>query len=157
MNANDKKDSLGMLGERLVLRYLESQGHKVEMSYDKYDSKKDLVVDGKFCEVKTQMPWHKENSFSINPSQYKKCSDADMLFFVESPSSVNGGVIHIWDFSKSKDKITSKSTRDGRTMYLYNKLNGDIVDTITNDEYIRIAEKYGTSNSKNTYEKFLEK
>ena len=80
-----------------------------------------------------------------------------MLFFVESPSSVNDGVIHIWDFSKSKDKVTSKHTRDGRTMYLYNKLNGDIVDTITNDEYIRIAEKYGTSNSKNTYEKFLEK
>ena len=82
MKNTDKLDALGMLGERLALSYLESKGHKVELSFDKYDYEKDITVDDNLlCEVKTQQPWHLQNSFTIKGNQLRKCKSADILLF----------------------------------------------------------------------------
>ena len=146
MKTTDKLDALGMLGERLALKYLESKGHKVELSFDKYDYEKDITVDGNLlCEVKTQQPWHLQNSFTIKGNQLRKCKSADILLFVETPSNENGNKIAIWDFSENKDKVVTKTTRDNRTMYLYNKKYGKLVATISDEKYVNTAKKYNSS------------
>jgi hypothetical protein len=76
---------LGAVGEGIVRRFFESQGCQVHMSEDKFDSEKDMIVDGNTVEVKTLLPIYKFNSFCLPVQQSKKCESVDRLIFIEVP------------------------------------------------------------------------
>ena len=86
MTKEELMNELGLAGEKVVINMLSDEGCKIKTSVDKYDSEKDLLVNGKYkVEVKTQAPFVKENSFSFLPNQLKKCTSADVLYFVSVP------------------------------------------------------------------------
>jgi hypothetical protein len=86
LTAEQQRSKTGDLGEKLVARYYRSLSHTVEESLDLFDRKKDMTVDGLTCEVKTQQLWHKEEAFTVKSNQVEKCTDIDILIFVETPS-----------------------------------------------------------------------
>lgn len=47
-----KKTLLGILGEKIVAKYLRDKGHEVNESLYMFDSSKDMLVDGNCVEVK---------------------------------------------------------------------------------------------------------
>jgi hypothetical protein len=81
---------LGRAGELVVIDMLKSLGLDLQIRdmylENKYDSEKDILVDGKYrVEVKTQAPFVKMNAFTFLPNQIKKCTLADVLYFVSVP------------------------------------------------------------------------
>jgi hypothetical protein len=64
---------------------LSGLGLRVEQSINKYDSEKDMLVDGYKVEVKTETPYVMKNCFSFRPNQLKKCSTVDVLYIVSVP------------------------------------------------------------------------
>lgn len=80
-------NELGLAGEKIITSMLSKLGCQVEPSYDKYDSKKDLLVDGKKVEVKTQIPFAKKKAFTFSPWQLKKCQSVDVLYFIAIPNT----------------------------------------------------------------------
>jgi hypothetical protein len=79
---------LGLEGEKVIVEMLRQLDIDVYHVYDdnKFDREKDILVDGKYkVEVKTQAPFVKLDSFSFLPNQLKKCTEADVLYFVSVP------------------------------------------------------------------------
>jgi hypothetical protein len=97
MNKEQMMVELGSIGEDLVADLYRRQGSEVVLSEDKYDSVKDMLIDGKTCEVKTQMPYHIKKMFSIRVDQYFKCMNANKLIWVEAPSKHNDYRIDIYE------------------------------------------------------------
>ena len=140
-----KMNQLGMAGEKLVSNFFRSLGHTVEESLSTYDRVKDMTVDGKTCEVKTQQPFHVEDAFTMKENQLKKCKDVDKLIFVEAPEP-KANVVYIWEAPKEHRKFRTRVTRDGRNMYLLDKGNMILLTSI-NDKVL-VNEMKGFSNSK---------
>lgn len=86
LTCKNNKDKLGNIGEQIVAYYLGGT-----LSENKYDDKKDLVLDTlENCEVKTQSRHVTKNLFSIraptaskNKNQIFKCQTVEKLYFVE--------------------------------------------------------------------------
>lgn len=85
MNKNEIIQILGKTGEKIIANMLMSEGKKVEFSIDEYDREKDLVVDGKKVEVKTEQPFVVKNALTFGENQLRKCRSVDRLFFVTVP------------------------------------------------------------------------
>lgn len=85
MNRSQRVEMLGAIGEGIVRRFFQAQGCQVQMSEDKFDAEKDMIVDGKTVEVKTLLPIYKYNSFCLPLQQSKKCESVDRLIFIEVP------------------------------------------------------------------------
>ena len=86
MTKDELMNELGLSGEKIIINMLSEEGCKVKTSINKYDSEKDLLVDDTYTvEVKTQAPFVKENAFTFNPSQLRKCKSVDVLYFVSVP------------------------------------------------------------------------
>tara|TARA_Y100001956_G_scaffold75372_1_gene83282 strand:- start:952 stop:1386 length:435 start_codon:yes stop_codon:yes gene_type:complete len=84
----DKRLLLGNAGEKIVANYLNKQKIFVEHSVDPYDNQKDLKINGKHLEVKTQVPFITKRCFTIKDNhQLKKCQNADYFVFVQAPCS----------------------------------------------------------------------
>ena len=68
----ERKILLGLIGERIVAHYLRNMGHVVEESLNVFDTEKDMMVDGKPVEVKTQVPKRTDDLaggiFEMDPS-----------------------------------------------------------------------------------------
>lgn len=82
--SRDKNKVLGNLGEEIVLDRLKrfSNLNNIHLSYDLYDSEKDIVFGDGIVEVKTQVPFISKKAFTIRPNQLQKCLNVDHLFFV---------------------------------------------------------------------------
>ena len=145
LNDSERKTKTGELGEKLVARYYRSLGLPVEESLDLFDSKKDMLVDNKTCEVKAQQAWHKENSFSVRSNQLRKCTDIDILIFVETPSKYNQNTVRLYEMPKEKRKVKTLTTSDGRTMHLFSKNNAILLETITDENIVKQFERYSLS------------
>lgn len=145
LNDSERRMKTGDLGEKLVARYYRSNEILVEESLNLNDSKKDMLVDNKTCEVKTQQAWHKENSFSIRVNQLKKCTDVDILIFVETPSKYNQNTVRLYEMPKEKRKVKTLTTSDGRTMHLFSKNNAILLETITDENIVKQFERYSLS------------
>lgn len=81
---------LGRAGELVVIEMLKSLGLNLQIRdmylENKYDSEKDILVDGKYrVEIKTQAPFVKMDAFTFLPNQIRKCTSADVLYFVSVP------------------------------------------------------------------------
>lgn len=85
MNDYEKRNEMGLAGEKIVTNMLSALGLKIEQSVNKYDSEKDMLVDGYKVEVKTETPYVLKDCFSFRPNQLKKCSSVDVLYIVSVP------------------------------------------------------------------------
>ena len=57
----------------------------MKLSTDPYDSKKDMWVNDKTCEVKTQVPYIIKKGFTLKKNQLNKCLNADYFVIVQAP------------------------------------------------------------------------
>jgi hypothetical protein len=80
---NNIKRSAGEIGENIVLEFFKG----AIRTSDWYDNKKDGTINGMTYEVKTIRLNHSTQSFWIDKSQWQKCDDVDLLFFVKIPES----------------------------------------------------------------------
>jgi len=87
MTREEKMGELGLTGEKVVTNMLNRlhPGLVIEHSINKYDSEKDMLVDGKKVEVKTESPYVLANCFSFRPNQLNKCRKVDVLYIVSVP------------------------------------------------------------------------
>ena len=135
-----KMEKLGLEGEKLVKAIYEIMGHTVILSEDKYDSEKDMLIDGQTCEVKTQIPVITQNCMAIKTNQYYKCINADILLFVEIPYSNRYGVNETVNIYQAKIRDSSNSlwipwrSADGRDMMLYPISKLTLIESIQNEE-----------------------
>lgn len=119
----DKKTRLGKMGEICVGNYLTRKGHKVIYSIDPYDSNKDLLVDDEHVEVKTQIPYINQQSFTIRKNQLEKCRSVDALFFVALPSN--------------KNKVRFSYPNQG-SIFLVNPKTFECVEEMTSDRQLKL-------------------
>ena len=87
----EKSKLLGELGEGIIAEHFQNLGCDVRKSWDPLDSTKDMTIDGKTIEVKTQIPLIKNNSLTMKKTQLKKCRSVDRLFFVTCPYNLRIG------------------------------------------------------------------
>lgn len=111
---------LGKTGEKIVSNYYSRSGNVVEQSINNFDSTKDMLVDGKKIEVKTQVPFVMKSSFTFRKNQLRKCLNADTVIFVSVP---NGKMKHysdgkVYAIESKKLKYDFYTTKDGREMVL---------------------------------------
>ena len=83
--ADYKRKVLGDIGEKIVGNYMSKIGRTVEMSTDPFDSEKDMKVNGVSLEVKTQVPYCLEKSFTIRRNQLNKCLNVEYFVIVQAP------------------------------------------------------------------------
>lgn len=145
---NQKNDMLGRIGEKIVANFLTSQGKFVQESVDPFDSVKDLIVDGKTVEVKTQAPFVIENAISFRENQLKKCRNVDEFYVLVAPLhdrhfKYEGCILKI---DPKTFKTRMRKTKDGRSMLLISIIQDavSIVKKIT-DEEMNLLRKYTTS------------
>ena len=109
-----RKTLLGNAGEKIVTNFFSKKGFNVEISIDPYDNQKDMKVNDKTVEVKTQVPFIFKNAFTIKDNhQLKKCKNADALVFVQAPCSKSdkAGIFQIdkgFEYSKYTTKKKNK-------------------------------------------------
>lgn len=122
MTKEQKMDALGLAGEKIVTNMLNSLSDKlkIEHSIDKFDSEKDMLVDGYTVEVKTQVPFLMKNAFTFKPNQLKKCRSVDVLYFVSVPPPNHQDKWAGWIFraDPKKFRYQNYTTKDGRNMIL---------------------------------------
>lgn len=124
------RHELGSEGEELVANWFRSRGLTVERSTDTFDGEKDLTINGKSVEVKTQtiyrrFPYLQDFSpaftvpiledTKISRNQLNKCLNVDHLIFV-SRSSMDDPNVRIFrapELGKRHFTI-SRNSRDGR-------------------------------------------
>jgi len=129
MNKEQMMVELGSIGEDLVADLFRRQGSEVALSENKYDSVKDMIVDGQTCEVKTQMPYHIKKMFTIKVDQYFKCMNADKLIWVETPSKHNDYRIDIYESPARGLRMFRKYKAQGRDMYGMNYCDITLIDS----------------------------
>jgi hypothetical protein len=142
---------LGKTGEKIVSNFFSKSGKIVEQAINNFDSTKDMVVDGKKIEVKTQVPFVLKSSFTFRKNQLRKCLNADQVVFVSIP---NGTMKHysdgkVYSIDSKKLKYDLYTTKDGREMVLINIGQPDMIELYKmSDEECKELMKYTTSSWK---------
>ena len=153
MTTEQKIEALGLIGEKYVANYLAENNRVVKHSLDKFDSRKDLLVDGKITvEVKTGVPFISERAFSVHRAQLDKCRYVDELYFVTIPAFKFKSDLTGWLYSvepktfKCKTKKVPRGDGTFREMLLI-PIEQDAVTRIHKiDDYaINEMMKYNTS------------
>ena len=149
MNKKELMNELGLAGEKIVINMLSGEGCRIESSINKYDSEKDLMVDGQYkVEVKTQVPFIMKNSFTFKPNQLHKCRSVDVLYFVSVPAPRHTDKWAGWIFRvEPKNFVTTTyRTKDGREMILINREQPALIPVKKmSDEEARELQKYTVS------------
>jgi len=149
MTKEELMNELGLAGEKIVINMLSSEGCRIESSINKYDSEKDLMVDGQYkVEVKTQVPFIMKNSFTFKPNQLRKCRSVDVLYFVSVPPPRHHDKWAGWIFRvEPKNFVTTTyRTKDGREMILINREQPALVPVKKmTDEEAKELQKYTVS------------
>jgi hypothetical protein len=101
------REQIGGIGENLAKSFFEWRGSEVVLSEDQYDTTKDMVVDGKTTEIKTQtiyrqfpcengtkqpaftVPISNKNLRQVFTNQLNKCLTVERLVFVSRPGIDN--------------------------------------------------------------------
>jgi hypothetical protein len=149
MTKEELMNELGLAGEKIVINMLSGEGCRIESSINKYDSEKDLMVDGQYkVEVKTQVPFIMKNSFTFKPNQLRKCRSVDVLYFVSVPAPRHTDKWAGWIFRvEPKNFVTTTyRTKDGREMLLINREQPALFPVKKmSDEEARELQKYTVS------------
>ena len=147
----DNKQMLGKLGESLVMKYFVEKNCKVIPSVDQFDKEKDLIVDNEKFEIKTQVLWKQENAFTVERSQLTKCRNVSRLIWIEVPtpfSSENTPLYILEDLPIEKRQFRLKKTKNGKVMYLRDKKQMTLLETITDVKIISQAKRFSSSEYK---------
>jgi hypothetical protein len=149
MTKEELMNELGLAGEKIVINMLSGEGCRIQSSIDKYDSEKDLMVDGQYkVEVKTQVPFIMKNSFTFKPNQLRKCRSVDVLYFVSVPPPRHNDKWGGWIFRVDPKNFvtTTYRTKDGREMILINRDQPALVPVKKmTDEEAKELQKYTVS------------
>ena len=149
MTKEELMNELGLAGEKIVINMLSGEGCRIESSINKYDSEKDLMVDGQYkVEVKTQVPFIMKNSFTFKPNQLRKCRSVDVLYFVSVPAPRHTDKWAGWIFRVEPKNFatTTYRTKDGREMILINREQPALFPVKKmSDEEARELQKYTVS------------
>jgi hypothetical protein len=149
MTKEELMNELGLAGEKIVINMLSEEGCKIKTSVDKYDSEKDLLVDGQYkVEVKTQVPFVMQNAFTFKPNQLRKCRSVDVLYFVSVPPPRHQDKWAGWIFRVEPQKFTTRNykTKDGREMVLIDREQPALTPIKKmSDEEIKELQKYTVS------------
>ena len=149
MTKEELMNELGLAGEKIVINMLSDEGCRIKTSVDKYDSEKDLLVDGQYkVEVKTQVPFVMQNAFTFKPNQLRKCRSVDVLYFVSVPPPRHEDKWAGWIFRVEPKKFVTRNykTKDGREMILIDREQSALVPVkkMTDDE-MKELQKYTVS------------
>ena len=143
MNKETKAVKLGQLGENIVEKLLRSKGHEVETSISGFDDKKDMTVNGKGCEVKTQQLFMIKKAFTAPHSQMKKCMEVEHLVFVETPSPYNDQASVYYSQRADRQNLEVYTQRSGKKVLIFPKKDMKYMNTVTdqniNSEMIRLS------------------
>jgi len=140
--------TLGRAGETIIFNYFVKNGKKVEVSVNQFDSQKDMVVEGKNIEVKTQVPFVTKDCFSFKRTQLKKCVSADEVYFISVPTKKNHfSEGKVYKISGCDIEYKEYKTRDGRDMILIpiKQENMKMVFEVSEEEK-ELLVKYSSSN-----------
>lgn len=143
-----KINTLGRAGESIIFNYFVKNGKKVEISVNQFDSQKDMIVEGKNVEVKTQVPFITKNSFSFKRNQLNKCMTADEVYFISVPTKKNHfSEGKVYSIRGSDIEYKEFKTKDGRDMILVpiEQKNMKIVFEVSGEEK-ELLVKYSSSN-----------
>lgn len=120
LSKESSKNAMGKAGEAIVANWLIENNNKVIISTDQYDSEKDMIVNGKKIEVKTQVPFVFKNAFTIKDNQLRKCKSVDFVFFVSVPNKKKSHWSEGKVYRIESKKMIYKNyvTKDNRNMIL---------------------------------------
>ena len=123
MTKEEMMNELGLAGEKIIINMLSEEGCKIKSSVDKFDSEKDLLVNDKKVEVKTQVPFIMQNAFTFKPNQLNKCRSVDVLYFVSVPAPRHSDKWAGWIFRAEPKEFKTRNytTKDGRNMILIDR------------------------------------
>jgi hypothetical protein len=149
MTKEELMNELGLAGEKIVINMLSEEGCKIKTSVDKYDSEKDLLVDGQYkVEVKTQVPFVMQNAFTFKPNQLRKCRSVDVLYFVSVPPPRHTDKWAGWIFRAEPQNFVTRNykTKDGRDMVLIDREQPALIPVKKmTDEEMKELQKYTVS------------
>jgi hypothetical protein len=149
MTKEELMNELGLAGEKIVINMLSEEGRKVKSSINKYDSEKDLLIDGVLkAEVKTQVPFIMQNAFTFKPNQLRKCRGVDELYFVSVPAGRHSDKWAGWIFKADPKTFVTRTyrTKDGRDMLLIDREQEALKPVIKmSDEEMKELQKYTVS------------
>jgi hypothetical protein len=150
MNTKISNEDIGIAGERLVAMVYKKLGHKVIISSDKYDSKKDMTIDGIMTEVKTQTlyrmfqtPAGTKQAFTVDiindkgkiySNQLSKCTNAEKLVFVQRSSS-NDRVVRIYEAPRLGNRyyVINQNKKDKRYVAGFLTCDMNLIEKITDE------------------------
>jgi hypothetical protein len=143
-------ERLGKAGESIISNYFSSQGMRVEISVNQFDSQKDMIVEGKIVEVKTQVPFVTKDSFTFKQNQLNKCVNADEVYFISVPTvrrHFSEGKVYV--IKGSEIKYKKHKTKDGREMILI-PINQDGMKEVfeVSEQEKKLLVQYSSSNWK---------
>jgi hypothetical protein len=149
MTKEELMNELGLAGEKIVINMLSDEGCRIKTSVDKYDSEKDLLVDGQYkVEVKTQVPFVMQNAFTFKPNQLRKCRSVDVLYFVSVPPPRHEDKWAGWIFRAEPQNFVTRNyrTKDGREMVLIDREQSALIPVKKmSDDEMKELQKYTVS------------
>ena len=118
MSVDYKKVLLGMLGEKIVAKHFRDAGCIVDESLNVFDSTKDMVIDGKNAEVKTNAPLLYYDSFSIPQNQYNKIMNSHRVYWLSVPLQTKEDQFAgcIFEMDPNVAKVHQIKFSDGRSV-----------------------------------------
>lgn len=143
--------STGAIGERLVLEYLQTTDEYEDIGFSKnpYDMHKDILIikDGKRLKVecKTRTVIRKFFAMSLEKDQWYKADNADKLFFISNPTSLDEK-IHIYEATPDCYSVVQSFGPKNVPVRMYGLDKMKKVKTIDNPSII--AQLYNLSVSK---------
>jgi hypothetical protein len=113
---------LGAIGEKIFCNFANEQGYKVEQSINPFDKTKDLKINGKSVEIKTQVPFITKNSLTLKSNQLKKARKVDKLIFITCPCKSSPDEGYIYEVDPKAFIIEEYLTKkDNKLMYLISR------------------------------------
>ena len=83
-------------------------------------------------------------SFTMKENQLTKCKNVAKLIFVEAPSN-SSDAINIWESPKDERNFRTRTTRDGRKMYLLGKEHMTLLTSIDDDVLVNELKSFSNS------------
>ena len=163
MNRSKMIEKFGEIGEQFAADYFRSMDCNVIMSPDKYDMHKDMTVDGKTVEVKTENPFYIKRAITISKeasNQLKKCLNVDRLIFVIVPlkkdeifsKHILQDDLWRWDGIEIREappvgerKYFYSNTSTGKRV-CFPIEDSKLLKCITDEKTLKLFQKYSTSN-----------
>ena len=119
-----KRTLLGMLGEKIVAKYLRDCGHSVNESLYMFDTSKDMEVDGNNVEVKTQTPFLIHDAFGISINQMNKIQNSHRVYWVSVPPTKIADPLagYVFEMDPKVARSFSYRLRTGREVMCFKRI-----------------------------------